>query len=148
MCKLTKTLLVWLLMLAIPMQGFAATTMLFCAPGHHNTAARISSQLPMFDHQAALPAQTKHQHGNQVQEDAAAQTDDLSIDHCAAEKMTHATDSKCSACAACCAGPVIVSTQSFEQIATMGTERIPFIQASFVNCIPQELDPPPRPHLA
>lgn len=147
MCKLTKTLLVWLLMLAIPMQGFAATAMLFCAPGHHNTAARISSP-PMFDHQAALPTQAKHQHGNQVQKDAAVQAGDLSIDHCAAEKMTHATDSKCSACAACCAGPVIVSTQSFEQIATMGTERIPFIQASFVNCIPKELDPPPKSHFA
>ena len=148
MYKLTRTVLTWLLMFAIPVQGFAATAMLFCAHGHHSTVARAISQSPISDHHAGLPAQAGHQHGDQAKLTSASQSSDLSVAHVASAKIGKVADGKCSACATCCTGSIIVSTQSFSHVAMTSSERISFIQESFVNYTPEGLDPPPKSFLA
>lgn len=40
---LLRTLLMWLLALAIPTQGFATSTMLFCDPVHHGGTASLTA---------------------------------------------------------------------------------------------------------
>jgi hypothetical protein len=139
MCKLTKSVLAWLLLLVIPVQGFSATVMFFCAPSHHNTMARIVKK----DH-AQLPAPTSHQHGKQGLAKNISQSEDLSVNHAATAKIGNAGDGKCSACASCCIGSVIIRIQSFSHTAMTGSERIPFVQESFVNHTPERLDPPPK----
>ena len=70
-----RTLLLWLMVLALPLQGFAAASMLFCGAG-----ASSSSDLVL-----ASPAMAHH----------AADNSGVQQKHFGA---TH----KCSACAACC----------------------------------------------
>ncbi|TSA11437.1 MAG: hypothetical protein D4R79_09525 [Comamonadaceae bacterium] len=62
MRKLTGTILAWLLLLAIPLQGYAATAMLFCGPGHHGVLAQTGIQ----------PANAEHRHGELLQGHAAS----------------------------------------------------------------------------
>lgn len=148
MCKLTRIVLAWLLMLAIPVQGFAATAMLFCAPSHHSTVGQATSQSFVVDHHSGLPAQAEHQHGDHAESTSASQSGDLSVGHLDFAKIGKAGDGKCSACATCCTGSIIVSTQSFNHAAMTGSELISFIQESFVNYTPEGLDPPPKSFLA
>ena len=98
MSSLVRTLLIWLVVLALPVQGAAAATMAFCGPGHHggeSAGAELS----------VAAAQHSH-HGNELARhdlvaDAMAEigsTDDRS----AVAKVSQVTTHKCSACASCC----------------------------------------------
>ena len=92
MAGLMRALLIWMLVLAVPVQGAAAASMALCSTGHHGTAAAV--QMPAAHHAAAPapgadPAQTTHAHH-------AAST---GHDRTAA---TPADGHKCSVCASCC----------------------------------------------
>lgn len=75
-----RAVLMWVLLIALPFQGYAAATMLGCGPDHHRTS------LPTHVHDEVVSAAAVgvHQHA-------------ASDDH-------HHPDqaSKCSVCAACC----------------------------------------------
>jgi hypothetical protein len=148
MYKLTRTALTLLLMLAIPLQGFAATAMLFCAPSHHGTAAHAISQSVTVNHHFGLAIKVEHQHGDQVQAISTSPSSDLSVNNFDIKKTAEAGKGKCSACASCCMGSILISTQSFSHVAMTGSETIPFIQKLFVNFTPKGLDPPPKSFLA
>lgn len=99
---LIRTLLVWLLVLAVPAQGAAAVTMAFCGPNHHSGSAATSAR-------QAAPAEhaSHHRDGQSTPEhhEMAAQADD--VDSASASTATvasgsHAVKQKCSACASCC----------------------------------------------
>ena len=146
MCKLTKILLAWFLMLAIPVQGFATTSMFFCAPSHHNTVIQLVNNLPGVEHHAERFTQGAHQHDDQTQVNVAPQNNDLSTDHAGIPKI--GKTEKCSASPTCCAGSVIVSIQHLNHVVMIGTELILFVQESFANYIPERIDPPPKSILA
>ncbi len=78
---LLRPLFVWLLLLALPLQGLAAATMLNCATVHGAAVAAHDDPPHGHDHD--------HDHGVMT----AAQPD--------AAGDAHAPDHKCSACAAC-----------------------------------------------
>jgi hypothetical protein len=84
-------LLAWIVMFAIPIQGLAAASMLFCGQGtaHHGQAAA-------HEHPAGTPAHDHEQQPNLqlVQDTAAVQLSDGK----SAPDLTH----KCSVCASCC----------------------------------------------
>lgn len=138
---LVRTLLTWLLVLAIPAQGAAAATMAFCGPNHRgvdsaSTHSEGSSNASEHSHHGdAAPA-------HEVDADAgadAAVADDASV----LTKAGHAAKQKCSACASCCSlgailttVPVIPATDSaptvfatvvptFDAFAADGPERPP-----------------------
>ena len=99
---LIRTLLVWLLVLAVPAQGAAAVTMAFCGPNHHGGSTAASAP-------QAGPAEHSSHHGDGQgtpgHHEAAAQADES--DAAAARPATsspggHAVKQKCSACASCC----------------------------------------------
>lgn len=147
MYKWTRILFVWLLMLAIPVQGLAATAMLFCTSSHHSTVGQDFSQSFVVDHHFGLPAQVELRHGAHGKSTSASQSGDLSIGDLAFAKIEKSEDGKCSACATCCIASINVSTQSFNHVAITGSELISFIQKSFVNYIPEGLDHPPKSFL-
>jgi len=80
--KLFKALIVWLMLAAIPFQGFAAASMLACAPAQTKVDAHMN-MAP--EHCATMDAAQSH---------AAADTDHSSTHHQAG--------GKCSTCASCC----------------------------------------------
>lgn len=90
--RLFSSLLLWLMMLAIPTQGFAAASMLYCgmSPEHHAVQAQ---PMPEPHHEAGTQAHvhgevaTVSDHAQQAQ-DPAAQLPDAAH--------------KCGVCASCC----------------------------------------------
>ena len=102
---LIRTLLIWLLVLAVPAQGAAAATMAFCGPNHHGgesttTRSEKSSNAPEHSHHGdAAPA-------HEVEAVDAAIADDASV----VVKAGHAAKQKCSACASCCSLGAILTT--------------------------------------
>jgi hypothetical protein len=85
-------LLAWIVMFAIPVQGFAAASMLFCGQGtgHHAQAATHS-------HPAGTPAHDHAQHKAEFKP-AADQGSVKLADGRSAPDLMH----KCSVCASCC----------------------------------------------
>lgn len=103
MKTLLKSLIVWLMLLAIPFQGFASATMLVCAPMHSvpQIAAMAKASAIQRDHHATSSAAVTGEHGHHAASTKAhasqAETDDRSSAH-------HDAGSKCHACATCCFG--------------------------------------------
>lgn len=94
-----RTLLVWLVMAAIPLQGLAAASMLFCGMGaHHAPAQQIAAVKHMKAMQAADGATGGHDHSKHGH--AAAEQPEKSID----TSNTQLPDAshKCGVCASCC----------------------------------------------
>ncbi len=120
-----RTLLIWLLVLAVPAQGAAAATMALCGPNHHAAGAGaamvhaqaggLSSASPHdlphdrpqahshdhAQHSAATPAARDHDHAVAV----APFAGEASVP---AQGM-HAGQHKCSACASCCSVSAMLS---------------------------------------
>lgn len=122
MRKLIGTLLTWLLLLAIPMQGQAATAVLFCGAGHHGVMAQAGVQ-PVSDHHMQMVATTDFSQS------------EWTVGHASG-------DDKCGAYS------VIVGTPSVVLLPATVAQPIPYTLESFVNYIPKRLTPPPRAVLA
>lgn len=118
MRKFIGTLLTWLLLLAIPMQGQAATAVLFCGAGHHGVVAQTGVQ-PVSEHHMQMVAT------------ADVSRDEWTVGHASG-------DDKCSAYS------VIVGTPSVVPLLATVAEPIPYALESFVNYIPKRQNPPPR----
>jgi hypothetical protein len=107
---LIRTLLIWLLVLAVPAQGAAAATMAFCGPHHHSASANAQMQ-------PAGPADHAHQHGTAAtaheHHQTAAPADEASSTSAvsaASAELGDASQHKCSACASCCSVGAILSS--------------------------------------
>jgi hypothetical protein len=114
MCTLARLVFVWLIAVALPIQGAAAATMLHCAstPGHEAVA--------VAGHEHGRAGHAGHHHA-----DAAAQPPgDAHATH-------HTADGKhsCSACASCCSAtalpamPLGLASQTVAQSLTPAPER-------------------------
>ena len=103
---LMRTLLVWLLVLAVPAQGVAAATMAFCGSHHQGgTAATHAQQTAPSAHahaQAHARAHAQGKHGDHAPA-TVSQAHSADVGGSAAlATSAHADAQKCSACAACC----------------------------------------------
>jgi len=140
MRKLIGTLVTWLLLLALPMQGQAATAVLFCGAGHHGVLAQTSAQ-PASEHHTtkvatAELAQDEWTRGDVFGNEQAlthpfSQTGEWAVHHSSG-------DDKCSA------DTVQGVTSPAVQLPATVSQPIPYALESFVNYIPKRLDPPPR----
>ena len=101
-----RTLLIWLLALALPVQGVMAATMVFCGPNHHDGAFAATTS-----HDAAAARQ---QHETAAQSHGAVvdgHVDNTTTDEAAApDKFTQSDMQKCSVCASCCSAAAIHDT--------------------------------------
>jgi hypothetical protein len=109
-----KSLLVWLLLLAVPFQGFASATMLLCAPMTSVSQSASTMAMPAgHDHQAMLAAQAL----------ADPVADPVSTDKAA----SHHASGKCHSCASCCLGAAIAPTEHLRiTVATQQVASLPF----------------------
>lgn len=90
-----RFLLLWLMMIALPLQGFAAASMLYCGTGigHHSEALAIGENV---SHNAVVELNSSH---HEVDEHSASESSKQSpVDHKQSSSSTH----KCGICAACC----------------------------------------------
>lgn len=141
-----RTLLLWLLVLAVPAQGASAATMTFCGPGHHSERQALDGQNetssgPAHDHHAdATEADHEHPH---------ADTDDAVVTGVDAPAQGgHHVKHKCSACASCCSAAALPS--AFPVLpAPLLTDSFLALAPPSVAFVPIDgLERPPRSFLA
>nr|WP_214694202.1 hypothetical protein [Variovorax paradoxus] len=89
-----RAILLWLMMLAVPFQGYAAAAMAFCAPGPAQTSAGVAHDHSQHDH--AAPQGAGHHHVD-------VSGDDGEDHHVAQSAQDDPSDTfhKCGNCAAC-----------------------------------------------
>ncbi|AMO99297.1 hypothetical protein CAter282_1412 [Collimonas arenae] len=124
-----KNLLILLLALAIPLQGYAAAAMVFC--GSENvTAARTAA--------ATMHASSHHRADLQS---AGLTSTSMQGDHHngAHDKVSHS----CSSCAACCIGVIPMPSTLAATQALAITHAIPFPLSGFVGYMPENPERPP-----
>lgn len=129
-------LFAWLLMAALPMQGFAAASMLFCCMGtqHHGAPAADAPH----DH-AAMLGQATVEH---VQASAMGATHGALSD--ARPATQHDMQHKCSICAACCNGAALIGLQQSMAVAPAAQSELvePLV---LIHTIPSPVpEKPPR----
>lgn len=163
MGKSLKRVLACLLMLAIPLQGFAATAMLTCGPIHQRVSAGAGGAHghehgPGHVHDAAH----EHSHGAaaQAQDHAAHHDHDAQDDGAAAPDLHNApmlsavgefdqvAKASCSACASCCSGAAMVSSTAVPAVSAAITALFVAAMSPDLSFITDGPSRPPRPHLA
>jgi hypothetical protein len=100
-----RTWLIWLLALAVPAQGAAAATMVFCGPSHQARVVQGVSAANGEQHHAGHKAQHSGAQHSGLHGDAVASPSDH---HSAPSDLLDADTHKCSACASCCSAAALV----------------------------------------
>ncbi len=134
-----RTLWICLLLLALPVQGFAAARMTQCGPSHDRL-----QHTPASDHGEAEAMHAHEQHAHHhSHHHAASQADEASNDATTPPAKHH-----CSACASCCVGmalpsstPVVITpAEAVIHVAASGAAEPIFLTSG--------LERPPRSPLA
>ncbi|MDE2626847.1 MAG: hypothetical protein KGL99_06810 [Burkholderiales bacterium] len=133
-----RTAFVWLMLFALPLQGYAAATLLHCGPSHHRAVAAA----PAGAHDQAMHGDD-HAAGHTGADGAGASAgvgdDGASLGH-----LDKLSKSKCSACASCCVGAAL-PTATLEFAAVAGAfVPTPFVPVSRVGFYTDSPDRPPR----
>ena len=126
-------MLMWLLLLALPLQGYAAATTLNCGAGHHPMSAAVAS--------VAIPVasgEPRHVHHGDTTDPAA------SAGHHHADGTSK---SKCSACATCCVGAALPATALVFVDAVPDRAPTRFFSIGPIGFLTDGPDRPPRTHL-
>jgi hypothetical protein len=104
MSRFLRIMVMWLLALAVPVQGFAAASMVGCGTGHHGAAGWHSHAIGMHEHAVGVP-----QHSHDADADGMAQAghqhhanDTHQGDDHKAHSGAKFSKASCSACASCC----------------------------------------------
>ncbi len=135
--KLLKAALVWLVMLAIPAQGFAAATMLFCGPMHERMGAGTASA-----HAHSNGVEPGHDHHAAPMERAAgAGLSDATFDP---ERSGEFAKSTCSACANCCVGTALVAVSASLPLIDAASEPVVSIVPHSIGFVTDGPKRPPR----
>lgn len=144
MQKLIGSIITWLLLLAIPLQGQAATALLFCGAGHHGVLAQVEAQ-PSSEHHVTSGAVDEAGHGTWWSGDASAIAQTVAASATQASEWTalpaHGDDH-------CSAYSVMVSSASLVQFPAKVSQPIPYAREFILNCVPRRLDPPPKSSIA
>lgn len=144
MSLLVRTLLIWLLVLAVPAQGAAAATMVFCGSNHHGTGSARAEV------SAAVSKHSHHGDTEYVQEIHSGESSTMAAadDAPAVAKVSQAAKQKCSVCASCCSMGAILTTvpvvPATDSAPTVFTIVVPTVDAFAVD----GPDRPPRNVLA
>jgi hypothetical protein len=119
--------LMWLLLLALPIQGYAAATMLHCGPNHPRSPAAAPSAA------AESPLHSAHAGHHHALPEAdlsmASVTLDIGDETASAHQLNQLSEFKCSACAACCMGAALPAA------ALMFASFAPATAPSFFVCV-------------
>jgi hypothetical protein len=148
MNRVLKTLLLWLLVLALPMQTYAAATMFFCGTTFEHTAETVVEAATM-DH-ATVQHGGPEFHAPDSMHHTAHAHDAHHARH-ASDQAAHASHSaerqhsSCSICAVCCVG-IAMMPAAIDWHPPHADAEIPLaaLVVSFSGHIPPGIDRPPR----
>lgn len=130
-----RLLLTWFLVVAVPLQGFAATSMVVCQAGQHSEAVAIEDHHPaMQDSAMAMPMAHHHV--------AAATSLAKSADPHGHHKGHAVT--KCSVCGACCTSTAVLSGFSVFSPTFAADYFASFVPTPVPAFIAAGLERPPR----
>lgn len=130
MNRILKTFLLWLLLAALPLQGFAAAVQTSCGPMAHHGSSEMATQAQSHNHEG----------------DSATS----SSTEAASKSFRHSVDAKhkssfCSACATCCVGAVAPPSVSVLTPVYSSSLPVVFSPAPLVTgFIPAGLERPPK----
>jgi len=132
--------LTWLLLLALPLQGFAAATMINCGPNHHRMmVAAMADTTDAHEHAAA--GQHHHEMGSAADHhDAVSNDGDAASMHHLDKLMKF----KCSACAACCMGAAMPTAAVTFDIPPPAIAPATYVPTSHVGFVADGPERPPR----
>ena len=148
MRRVLRIALMWLLALAVPVQGVAATTMLSCGPNHASAAATAAphdeaphhaqvGQSPHHEQQH----QQQHGQGHENGHDTAGNDDTGGDDDTGAVKVA---TQKCSACASCCTAAMLPATASASLAPVVPDFVAPGLPADVADFLTDGPERPPR----
>ncbi|MES2188519.1 MAG: hypothetical protein V4454_00230 [Pseudomonadota bacterium] len=133
-----RHLLLCLMMLALPLQGFAAASMLYCGMGAGHDAKAAHAEMNSSHHQMADAMGVQHEHGKH---DKAMQAVKQSPD---SQKKLPDSTHKCGICAACCS---VIAIADFPQTVELQPSPKADLAEPFIliHAVPSRLpDKPPR----
>lgn len=133
MKKLVRLFFLCMLMLAIPVQGLAAATMLYCGGARHH--AFVSGDVTQHSSHSH-DDQHEHHHDATEKKSAHFSTSDASI--------TKLPKDKCSSCSACCISASLVTAVFDQRIISPSSEKIDSVFPSHLAYISDGLERPPR----
>ena len=139
MSVFVRTLLMWLLMLAVPVQGAAAATMAFCGPNDHGAGQAVSAGAD-HAHPDGEGSEGDHHHAQEAHDEDASPSPQAAPH----AKFVHAAKHKCSACASCCAAAALPSASAAFEPPLLGNSFLPLVSRSVVLLPADGLERPPR----
>ncbi len=157
MRRVVRAFLVWVMVIALPVQGMAASAMLFCGPGHGRTGQEPASHAPAVashhtaghghdlaatDHGAHAPAVHAAPHSGASEPSAASSSDG------ADGLFPHHGKFSCSSCAACCSALALPASFSLPETPGPAHPLRTSAEAPVASHQPDRLDRPPRTVLA
>ena len=130
-------MLVWLLLLAVPFQGFASASMLICAPLSSMSASTVLAD----SHSAGVADATVA--GEKLSEHCQALAERHPDD--TKSKAEHNPSSKCNSCASCHVGVALVSSELYRMpVEVQQTSAIPFAPAFVATVHLDRAERPPQ----
>lgn len=143
MLRVLRITLMWLVALAVPVQGYAAVTMLGCGPGHHDSAVSQSPVAIAGGNDVAVSPHSHESHavlaGQRLHDDAAEP------DHAHALK-SHGKAGKgpCTPCASCCVVAALPATTLVFQAIPLLDFFVPLAPRGMVSFLTEGPERPPR----
>ena len=152
MNRALKTFLLWILIVALPLQAAAAVAKASCGPRHHSVSSVASTGADEHWHEHDDTGSAPHHHhgaadiNTVTDQPGVAEVTDIADDTSAqASNAEQIKTSYCSACAACCAGAV--APPSGEVRVTLPNTSVAAVTppaVSFTEIVPSGLERPPR----
>ena len=138
-----KRLIIWIMLIALPLQSYAAASMLYCAPMHQamamQTMVPADTHAMHSDNADADPAHV--QHAEHCDMAMAADGDDTSDQ----PTQPHKVAGKCSACSTCCMCTAAAASASATTFSSPGAAIMaPHLIDILTSISPETLQRPPR----
>lgn len=136
-----RLFVLWIMMFAVPFQGYAAAAMVFCGPGHAGEAGEVSLAQPSaHDH-----AQHPHADGHGDHEHKAAQAAKPPAKDNTAKVASAGPDAmhKCGTCGACHA-TALTNTMDLAVFHDLPKADLAEPAITVATLAPRVLDKPPR----
>nr|WP_229509483.1 hypothetical protein [Massilia sp. CCM 8734] len=146
--KCFRTLLVWLMLLAIPLQGFAAASSALCAAANAPLASHVAASMEE-GHCAELDSAAPDSAAPDSAAPDSAAPDSAAPDSAAPDSAAADSPAKCSNCAFCCVGMAIAPAFPAPGAAPpLASELIAYAAMHVTAHIPGGLERPPHSPIA
>ncbi|MES2886907.1 MAG: hypothetical protein V4739_02745 [Pseudomonadota bacterium] len=150
-----RFLLIWLMVAALPVQGWAAAAMVHCGPSHHRMAQAVAGAADHTPEEGLHHAQgsTAVEHGNVPYAHGDAQIHVAALpslepgDEAPLTQLDQLSKFKCSACAFCCTSAAPPADVIFSEAVQIDDFVAPLIPRTVPVFLTDGPDRPPRTFL-